>query len=192
MLELAVDVALVASEPDLATRMWAFEESAKLKSCNRYRAFALKTNMANPNQVKMTFASRNEAAVKALRRQHWGTENHPPTWFGKPFEQVVAEADRRVGSDYEATYAKRYDELCWGTHGSTLAMIRPEGLPVHVIPAVACAAVGESSRLAFGAHGARGDVSRARWRSGLRGTVRKDAGRAREVPLRAPVGVGGR
>ena len=149
MLELAVDVALVASEPELATRMWAFEESAKLKSCNRYRAFALKTNKANPDPTKMTFGSRNEAAVKALRRQHWGTEDHPRTWFGKAFEQMAREADRRVGSDYEATYASRYDELCWGTHGSTIAMIRPAGLPAHFIPAIACAAVGESSRLAL-------------------------------------------
>ena len=149
MLELAVDVALITSEPTLATRMWAFEESAKLKSCNRYRAFAIRTSMTNPNATKMTFGSRNEAAAKALRRQHWGTENHPQTWFGKPFEQMAAEADRRVGSDYEAVYTSRYDELCWGTHGSTLALIRPEGLPSDVIPAIACAAVGEASRLAL-------------------------------------------
>ena len=149
MLELAVDVALVASEPQLATRMWAFEESAKLKSCERYRAFALKTKMAAPNNTKMTFGSRNETTVKALRRQHWGTERHPQTWFGRPFEQMAAEADRRVGSDYEATYASRYDELCWGTHGSTLAMVRPAGLPPQVIPAFALAIVGESSRLAL-------------------------------------------
>ena len=62
---------------------------------------------------------------------------------------MAAEADRRVGSDYETVYATRYDELCWGTHGSTLALIRPEGLPPHVIPAIACAAVGEASRLAL-------------------------------------------
>jgi hypothetical protein len=149
MLELAVDVALVTSEPPLATRMWAFEESAKLKSCNRYRAFALRTNMAKPNDTKMTWGSRNETAVKTLRQQHWGTQNHPQTWFGKPFEQMAAEADRRVGSDYEAVYASRYDELCWGTHGSTLAIVRPAGLPPDVIPAFACAVVGESSRLAL-------------------------------------------
>jgi len=71
------------------------------------------------------------------------------TWFGKPFEQMVAEADRRVGSDYEATYASRFDELCWGAHGSTLAMIRPANLPPEVIPAFACGIVGESSRLAL-------------------------------------------
>jgi hypothetical protein len=149
MLELAVDVALITSEPALATRMWAFEESAKLKSCNRYRAFAIKTNLANPNETKMTFGFRNEHAAKALRRQHWGSEKHPQTWFGTSFDQMAAEADRRVGSDYEAFYANRYDELCWGTHGSTLALIRPEGLPPDVIPAIACAAVGEASRLAL-------------------------------------------
>jgi hypothetical protein len=91
MLELAVDVALVTSEPHLATRMWAFEESAKLKSCDRYRAFALRTKMTNPNVTKMTFGARNEKTVKALRQQHWGSERHPQTWFGKPFEQMAAE-----------------------------------------------------------------------------------------------------
>jgi hypothetical protein len=149
MLELAVDVALVTSEPQLAARMWAFEESAKLKSCNRYRAFALRTKMANPNQTKMVFGARNENAVKALRQKHWGTADHPTTWFGKPFEQMAEEADRRLGSDYASTYATRYDELCWGAHGSTLAIVRPAGLPPEVIPSFACAVVGESSRLAL-------------------------------------------
>jgi hypothetical protein len=155
LLELAVDVTLVATEPGLAERMWAWEESAKLKSCRRYVAYASKAKIANPNPTKLGFPGRNEAAVKALRLKHWGSDKHPPTWFGKPFEQVVAEADRRAlaspstseaWSSYEETYAKNYDELCWGTHGSSLAMIR-QAMPEDYLAAIATHALGESSRL---------------------------------------------
>ncbi|HXK19581.1 MAG TPA: hypothetical protein VNG33_17345 [Polyangiaceae bacterium] len=155
LFELAVDVTLIVSEPALVERMWAWEESAKLKSCNRYVAYVRRTNLANPNSTKMGFPQRNEAVVKELRRQHWGHDRHPPTWFGVPFEQVVAEADRRARSStstseawssYEETYAKNYDELCWGTHGSSLAMIR-QPVSADYIAAIALHAMGESSRL---------------------------------------------
>jgi len=157
MLEIAVDVALVTSEPALVERMWAWEESAKLKSCKRYSAYALKAQTPNPDQRKLSFIAKNEQTVKDLRKKHWGSEGHPRTWFGKPFEQVTAEADQRANasrlpghaaSNYEETYAKNYDELCWGTHGSSLSMIRQIATP-DFLTAVSARALGESSRLAL-------------------------------------------
>src|ERR1700690_463548 len=80
MLEIAVDVALVVSEPSLVERMQAWEQSAKLKACNRYRSYALKAKIANPSQTKLGFIDRNEQRILGLRKKHWGTGNHPPTW----------------------------------------------------------------------------------------------------------------
>ena len=157
LLELVVDVVLVASEPPPCERMWAWEESAKLKIMPALQGVRAEgegegAEYSEARLPRTKRADRPEPPKAAL-----GNGQAPPTWFGKPFEQVTAEADRRanasrkvghVETDYEATYAKNYDELCWGTHGSSLAMIRSTP-PPEFLAALAMRALGESSRFAL-------------------------------------------
>lgn len=126
MLELAVDVALITHEPKLQERMAAYEESALLKAAMKYRDFVLKAKPTEVQQITLDFIPLQGARIRALRLQHWPefNGNHPKTWFGPAFPQVAVEADRRVGSQFEQHYAENYDRLCWGTHGSTLMLVR--------------------------------------------------------------------
>lgn len=127
LLELVIDVALISHEPDLHEMMADFEESALLKAADRQLAY-----FKEPTSEAAKYVADNTDRIKKLRQKHWSTDRHPNTWLGKNLMEMAKEVDRRVGSNHEAFYAEHYARLCWGTHGSTLMMLRKsETLVLH-------------------------------------------------------------
>ena len=94
---------------------------------------------------------RERANVEALRRRTWPKrkkpETHPQRWTGRTLADDARRATETGGYEFDAFYALRYAEWCWGTHGSGLAGIRP--IPAEHFPGIAAFALHESARFAL-------------------------------------------
>lgn len=121
LLESAADVTLITHDPTLIDWLHAWDESAKLKVCERLRE-ARHGGIAGA--AAATFITNNGTRIKADRLSRWRTHKHPKTWLGPSLPDMLKTIDDKVGTDFEFTYATNYDRLCWGTHGSGLQVER--------------------------------------------------------------------
>lgn len=117
ILELAADVVLITHDSTLIERLHAWEESAKLKVCERQSEAK---RSGDVGAAAATFIANNGDRIKADRIVRWGSHKHPKTWFGPGLADMLKAVDATAGTDLHHTYVANYDLLCWGAHGSGL------------------------------------------------------------------------
>lgn len=129
LLETAIDLVLLDSA-DAASRMLAWERSAKLVQANALAAYCRQAGN-DPLEYDhiLRYAQREGASIDADRRRFgWtrpnGQPRHPSRWTGRDLLADAREADRAGGHQLERFYETRYRELCWSTHGSGAAGLR--------------------------------------------------------------------
>ncbi len=159
LFEIAVDVTILqfdtAANPP--AKMDAWEESAKLKSARRVRAFLDRpgcTESAADHAPYLTFLSNNKQRVEALRKRWWPSRkagkqpDHPDRWTGRDLSKDADSATELYpAGKFAAYYARRYMHNCWNTHGSGLAGVR--GIPPEDFPGLAAIAFDEATRFAL-------------------------------------------
>jgi hypothetical protein len=128
MLELAVDLVLLASDQNAAERLYDWEWSAKYKHATAVKRFYETVDDPVPpeNAEAVTFAVREEAKIESLRRkQGWldgkNKPYHPPRWTKRNLDADCVEADKwphRGAFSFVRFYETRFRTLCWQVHGS--------------------------------------------------------------------------
>jgi hypothetical protein len=128
MLELAVDLVLLASDQNAAERLQDWEWSAKHKHATAVKRFYETVGGAVPpeNAEAIAFAVRDAARIESLRRKHgWLNSKqkpcHPPRWTERSLDADCVEADKwphRGDFSFVRFYETRFRTLCWQVHGS--------------------------------------------------------------------------
>lgn len=158
LFEIAVDLTIMHfdAKANPPAKMDAWEDSAKLKAARRVRTFVDRpgsTESETDYRPFLTFLSKNEQRVKALRLRWWppkqGKKSEPPErWTGRNLSDDAAKAtDLYRAGKFDAYYARRYSQNCWNTHGSGLAGVR--GVPAEDFPALASLAFSECAQYAL-------------------------------------------
>jgi hypothetical protein len=129
VLELVVDLVLLAMDPKGAERLYDWESSAKERhaaALKRYYEKSLGT-VEEEGALAIKWGSERAKEIEGLRRKHgWvdkkkGKPMHPPRWTNRNLDADCIEADKwplRGTFSFEEHYEKRYRPTCWAVHGS--------------------------------------------------------------------------
>jgi len=128
LLELSVDLALVATQPSAAQEMIDWEWSAKHKHAAAVKRYYDERKLPVPseNREAALFAVRDATRIDALRRRNrWIDQKqrpiHPPRWTRRNLDADCVEADKwphRSDFSFVRFYETRFRPLCWEVHGS--------------------------------------------------------------------------
>ncbi len=136
LFEMVVDLSLLRFTQQTPEKMFAWDESAKLKACHAVVKHFTKRGIAVSAklQPQVEFIKRNENAILADRRRYFtnkkGTAPHPARWTGNKLDEDAAIAQAATPRslawpvDLEEFYAIRYPAICLNLHGSGAAGIR--------------------------------------------------------------------
>jgi hypothetical protein len=155
LFEIAIDCALLHHDPvgHSSAMIVAWEKSALLAAAEKTKAFYARFGrpVAKEHEERIAFVQRESLRIKALRRKTWPNrqkpETHPQRWTGRQLSEDAKRATELGGYEFDAFYALRYSEWCWGTHGSALAGVRP--VSAEQFPGIAAFALHESARFAL-------------------------------------------
>lgn len=141
LFEIAIDLTLMHHDRTAypVEKMFAWEESAKLKAAERTRDFYANAGRSVPDHLepRVDFIARQDTRIAASRLKWWPradgvTGRHPDRWTGRSLPEDASAADAFAPYGFREFYDGRFAELCWGTHGSGLAGVRyltPEAFP---------------------------------------------------------------
>jgi hypothetical protein len=148
LFEIAVDVTILHfDQANPPAKVLAWEASSKLKAADRACEFAKKRGKPPPPHAA-GYVARESASIQADRAKYWGSKHPRDRWTGRNLEQDAMAATSLFGEvDFEETYATRYNQLCWNTHGSGLAGLR--GFSTTEFPALSAVAFHECARFAL-------------------------------------------
>jgi hypothetical protein len=132
LLEITVDIILLHGDKTeaAASRMYWWEESAKLKSAEAIVAYYSK-GVPDAYSPQIGFIANRKAMIEAQRTALWNGR-HPIRWTDRNLLEDVREADRvpgaEVGKERGHTlteyYETEYRRMNWYVHGSALASVR--------------------------------------------------------------------
>ncbi len=135
--EITVDLALLhydrANLP--VAKMVAWERSAKLKAAERTRRCYENRQLPEHLHERVAFIDRESTRIQEERARVWpgrSPTSHPDRWTARPLEADAMAADGFGPFGFRDFYDDRFAQLCWGTHGSSIAIVRnisPEHFP---------------------------------------------------------------
>lgn len=148
LFEIAVDVTILHFDPaSPPPKILAWEASSKLKAAERACRFAGKRGHPPPPH-EAGYVARESASIHADRAKFWAGKHPRDRWTGRNLEDDATAATSLFPEvDFEETYATRYNQLCWNTHGSGLAALR--GFSMEEFPALSAVAFHECARFAL-------------------------------------------
>ncbi len=148
LFEIAVDVTILHFDPaNPPAKILAWEASSKLKAAVRACEFAKRRGQPSPPH-EAGYVARESASIQAERAKFWQGKHPKERWTGRSLEQDATAATKLFPEvDFEETYATRYNQLCWNTHGSGLAGLR--GLSMDAFPALSAVAFHECAKFAL-------------------------------------------
>jgi hypothetical protein len=155
LFEIGVDATLMHLDPtNPAAKMLAWEDSARLKAASKLQEYFRRKGEMPTHEFDspIDFIAANRARVEALRVTHWpgpqGNGRHPPRWTGRDLGVDAAAATQLFSDgDFEAFYETRYPQICWNTHGSSLAGVR--SITPEMFPGLSALAFQESTHFAL-------------------------------------------
>lgn len=129
VLELAVDLVLLATDPKGAEKLHDWEWSAKERQAAALKRYYEKSGgtAREEDAFVMKRGSELTKQTEALRLKHgWvdkktGKPRHPPRWTDRNLDADCIEADKwafRGTFSFEEHYERRYRPTCWAVHGS--------------------------------------------------------------------------
>lgn len=132
LLEITVDIILLHEDRTNATasRMWWWEESAKLKSAEAIATY-YSGDVPDEYTPQVEFIKNRKTAIQDQRTALWNG-GHPNRWTARNLQEDVKEADRvlgeevrkGLGSTLTEYYETEYRRMNWYVHGSALASVR--------------------------------------------------------------------
>jgi hypothetical protein len=133
LLETSVDVTLLYLDPAECSheKIMAWEDSANLALGERLERFCAGQVMTPAAYwPALRWAASRRSDVLQDRARLWprkdGRTPHPSRWTGRSLEDDVLAADELRGDRYfRFLYDTQFALLCWNTHGSALAGLRP-------------------------------------------------------------------
>ena len=155
LFELAIDLTLMVYRPKdrTAARMAAWEESAELQHAEKITKYYRSRSLPVPDlyDAQTDYIKKMSAKVNADRLAYgWlqkGKPGHPQRWTNQTTIQDAQDADKVHPSGFEEFYCTRFAQLCWGTHGSSLALMRH--VPRNMVPGLGANAMRECNQFAI-------------------------------------------
>jgi hypothetical protein len=132
LFELSIDLTLLRFGPQQHTHemLISWEESSYLAQADRLQRCRSVPQFLQVAPVRWAAAKRDQ--VIASRQRLWPPKDptkkagHPQRWTGRPFDRDVEVANGlQPTRGFDVLYATTYSFLCWNTHGSALAGLRP-------------------------------------------------------------------
>jgi len=141
LLEILVDIILVAHSdpPDVAERILAWEDSAKLQHAEQGKAYlagkgagGVEVSAVGLYATWESFVAGSGDAIRERRKTLWPPRGkHPQRWSGRNLLDDCRRADQLESLHLEHCYQVEYRQMNWSIHGSGFASVR--GLEAQAI-----------------------------------------------------------
>jgi hypothetical protein len=143
LFEIAVDLVLLTRAAEPVEKLLEWERLAKFRSAER--AVAATTGDAGVKEQAQRYIDGNRQAVNTAQTKYWPDRRNPLRWTGSSLFKDAIRADSIVPLRLGELARDHYDRLCWGTHGSSLVLIRD--ISEDLFPGYSILAVHESVNL---------------------------------------------